>query len=168
MRNLCNRRKELTKAVNGEFVRLTRSSRSLDTHPLRVFIVTSIYSFIAYISVTIGGGVVSMRDGRLIFCRSGLLWALLPSSPSWSLRTALVPSWSPLWLFSAAFFWRSCSSKSWFCLVRCSTAAARVWTYLSRAIMGGSSSQMSLVVAIEWVSIMQLFHPRSDNIAYES
>ena len=72
----------MTEAVNRELVRLTRSSRSLDTHPLRVFIVTSIYSFIAYISVTIGGGVVYMRDGRLIFCRPGLLWALLPSSLS--------------------------------------------------------------------------------------
>ena len=63
----------------------------------------------------------------------------------------------PLWLFGATFFWRSCSSRSWFCLVRCSTTAARVWTYLSRAVVGGSSSRMSLVVAIERVSTMQLF-----------
>ena len=73
----------------------------------------------------------------------------------------------PLWLFGATFFWRSCSSRSWFCLVRCSTTAARVWTYLSRAVVGGSSSRMSLVVAIERVSTMQLFRPGSNNTAYE-
>ena len=92
MRNLCSRGKELTKAVNGESVQLTRSSRSLDTRPLRAFIITSIYSFIACISTTICGGAISMRDGRLIFCCSGLLEALLPSSPSQSRRSALVPS----------------------------------------------------------------------------
>ena len=93
MQNLCDRGKELTEAVNSESVRLTRSSRSLDTHPLRVFIMTSICSFIACISAIIGGGVVSMRDGRLMFYRSGLLEALLPSGLSWSIRSVLLPSW---------------------------------------------------------------------------
>ena len=69
-------------AVNGESVRLTKSSRSLDTHPLRAFIITSICSFIACISATIGDGAISMRDGRLMFCLFGLLAALLPSGPS--------------------------------------------------------------------------------------
>ena len=40
MRNLCGKGKELTAAVNGESVRLTRSLRSLDTRPLRAFIIT--------------------------------------------------------------------------------------------------------------------------------
>ena len=62
--------------VIGESVLFTKSSRSLDTHPLRAFIITSICSFIACISTTIGGGVVSMRDGRLRFCRSGLVGAI--------------------------------------------------------------------------------------------
>ena len=42
----------MTEAVNGESVRLTRLSRSLDTHPLRAFI--------------IGGGVISVRDEAYI------------------------------------------------------------------------------------------------------
>ena len=70
--------------VNSESVLFTKSSRSLDTCPLRAFIMTSICSFIACIFTIIGGGVVSMRDGRLRFCRSGLLGALLPSGLSGS------------------------------------------------------------------------------------
>ena len=68
--------------VNSESVLFTKSSRSLETRPLRAFIITSICSFIAGISATIGGGVVSTRDGMLKFCRSGLLGALLPSGLS--------------------------------------------------------------------------------------
>ena len=68
--------------VNSESVRLTRSSRSLDTHPLRAFIMTFICSFIAFISAIIGGGAVSVREGRLTFCRSDLLGALLAWGPS--------------------------------------------------------------------------------------
>ena len=139
MRNLCGSGKELTEAVNSESIQLTRSSRSLDTHPLRAFIITSICSFIACISVTICGGAISVRDGRLIFCRSGLCKALLPSNPSRSRRSALVPSWSSSWLSCPAFLWRNCSSKSWFYLMRCSTATARVCTCLSRAVACGSS-----------------------------
>ena len=78
--------------VNGESVLFTKSSRSLDTHPLRAFIMTSICSFIACISAMIGGGVASMRDGRLRFCRSGLLGALLPSGLSGSPHSKL-SSW---------------------------------------------------------------------------
>ena len=80
--------------VNGESVLFTKSSRSLDTRPLRAFIITSICSFIPCISTTIGG-VVSMRDGRLSFCRSGLLGVLLPSGLSCSLHSEL-SSWFPL------------------------------------------------------------------------
>ena len=93
MRNLCSRGKELTEKVNDESVWLTRSSRSLDIRPLRAFIITSICSFIAYISAATGGGVTSVRDGRLTFCRSGLLGALLLSGPSRSRRSTLA-SWS--------------------------------------------------------------------------
>ena len=78
--------------INGESVLFTKSSRSLDTRPLRAFIITSICSFIACISTTIGGGAVSMRDGRLKFCRSGLLGVLLPSGLSCSPRSEL-SSW---------------------------------------------------------------------------
>ena len=144
---------------------LTRSSRSLDTRPLRVFIITSIYSFIACISVIIDGEAVSTREGRLIFCRSGLLKALLACGPSWFLLSVLVPSWSAPWIFGAAFFWFSCSSRLRFCLVRHSTATARVLTYFSSVVVGGSSSWTSLVVAIERVSTMQLFCSGSNNVA---
>ena len=124
--------KELTVAVNGESVRLTRSSRSLDTRPLRVFIITSICSFIACISMKIRGGVASTRDGMLTFCRSNQLGALLPSGPSLSCRSALESSRSSAILLPA--FRCSCSSKSWFCLVRRSTAVVRTCTCFSRAV----------------------------------
>ena len=70
--------------VNSESVLFTKSSRSLDTRPLRAFIMTSICSFIACISAIIGGEVASMRDKRFRFCRFGLLGALLPSGLSGS------------------------------------------------------------------------------------
>ena len=94
MRNLCGRGKELTEAVNGESVQLTRSFKSLDTRPLRAFIITTICSFIACISATTGDGVISVKDVMLTFFRSGLLEVLLPSGPSRSRRLILVPSWS--------------------------------------------------------------------------
>ena len=125
--------------------------------PLRVFIMKSILSFIICISATTWGGVVSAAYGWLVSCRFGLLGALLPSSPSYSLLSARVPSWSFSWVFGPTFFWHSCSSRSWFCLVRRSIAAARVWTYLTRAMVRGSSLWTLLVVVIEWVSIMHLF-----------
>ena len=67
----------MMEGVNGESVLFTKSSRSLDTLPLKAFIIISIFSFIAYISAMIGGGAVSARKGRLMFCCSGLLGALL-------------------------------------------------------------------------------------------
>ena len=79
-------------AVNGESVQFTRSSRSLDTLPLRAFIMTSICSFMACNSAIISGGVVSARKGMLMFCRSDLLGALLAWGPTWFLLSALVPS----------------------------------------------------------------------------
>ena len=66
--------------VNGESVLFTKSSRSLETRPLRAFIITSICSFIACISAKIGGGAVSIREGMLKFRHSGLLGSLLPFS----------------------------------------------------------------------------------------
>ena len=133
MRNLCSRGKELTEAVNGESVRLTRSSRSLDTRPLRAFIITSICSFIACISATTGGGVASMRDGRLTFCRSSLLEVLLPFGPSQSYRLALVSSRSSSGILCPVFQC-SCFSKTWFCFVRRSMAAVRIYTCFSRVV----------------------------------
>ena len=162
MRNFCGRGKELTEIVNGESVLFTKSSRSLDTCPLRAFIITSICSFIACISATIGGEAVSTRDGRLKFRCSSLLGALLPSGLSCSLRSEL-SSWFSSWTLCPAFLWRSCSSKSWFYFVRRSTAAMRVWTCLSNAVDRGDSSPWTLlVVAIERVSTMQLLCPGSD------
>ena len=157
MRNFYGSGKELTEVVNGESVQWTKSLRSLDTLPLRVFIIKSICSFIIGISVTMWGEVVLVMDGRLMSCRFDLLGALLPSDPSWFLRSALVPSWSSSWVPITAFFCHSYSSRSWFCLVRCSTAAVRVWTCLSKAVGRGSSPWTLLVVAIDWVNTMQLF-----------
>ena len=77
--------------VNDESVLFTKLLRSLDTRPLRAFIITSICSFIACISATIGGGAVSMRDRRLKFFRSGLLGALLPFGLSGSLVRNCLP-----------------------------------------------------------------------------
>ena len=155
IRNLCGKGKELTAAVNGESVRLMRSSRSLDTHPLRVFIITFICSFIACISVKTGGRVASTRDGMLTFHCSSRLGALLPSGPSRSRRSALESPRSSAILLSA--FRCSCSSKTWFCLVRRSTAAVRTYTCFSRAVGCGSSSGTLLMVAIDRESTMQLF-----------
>ena len=76
----------MTSVVNGESVRRTKSLRSLDTLPLRAFIIKFIRSFITCISVTMWGEVVLVMNGRLMSCRSRLLKALLPSSSFWSLR----------------------------------------------------------------------------------
>ena len=162
MRNFWGRGKELTERVNGESILFTKSSRLLDTLPLRAFIITSICSFITCISTIIGGGVASMRDGRLKFCHSGLLNALLPSGLSGSPRSEL-SSWLSSWMSCPASLWRSCYSRSWFCFVRCSTVVMRVWTCLSKVVdRGGSSPWTLLVVAIEHVSTMQLLCPGSD------
>ena len=139
IRNFCGKGQELTGIVNGKSVLFTKSSRSLETRPLRAFIMTSICSFIAYISAKIGGGAVSVREGMLKFRRSGLLGLLLPSGLSSPLRSELSP-WFSSWTLCHASLWRSCSSRSRFCFVRRSTAAARVWTCLSNAVDLGSSS----------------------------
>ena len=120
----------------------------------------SILSFIICISTTICDGAVSTTDGRLVSYRSCLLRALLPFGPSQSLILVVcwgpVPSCSSPWLLGPTFLWRSYSSRSWFCLVRHSTAAARVCTCLLRAVVRGSSPWL-LLVTIERVSIIQLF-----------
>ena len=150
---------EVTDVVNGELVRWTKSSKSLNTRPLRAFIMKSISSFIIYISTTMWGGVVFVADGRLMSCHSSLLEALLPSNPSWSFLLALVPSWSSSWVLSPAFFWCNYSSRSWFCLVRHFKVATRVWTCLLWLVVRGSSIWTLLVVNIKQVSTMtmQLF-----------
>ena len=143
--------------VKGELVRWTKLSRSLDTRPLRAFIIRSICSLIIYISATMWGGAMSMMDGRFMFGRFGLLGALLPSDPSWYLLSVLVPSWSFSWVLCPEFLWHSCTSRSWLCLVRRSTAAVRVWTCPSRAMVCGLSPWTLLMVAIKWVSTIQVY-----------
>ena len=119
-------------------------------HPSpKSFIMKSILSFIIYISATMCGGAVSVTDEWLVSCHSCLLIALFPSSPFQSLLSALVLSYSFRWWLGPVFLWRNCSSKSWFCLVTHSTAAARVCTCLSRAVVCGLSPWL-LLVAIEY------------------
>ena len=81
--------------------------------------------------------------------------ALLPSGPSRSHRSALKSPRSSAILLSA--FRCSCSSKTWFCLVRRSTTAIRTCTCFFRAVGCGSSSRILLMVAINQMSTMQLF-----------
>ena len=116
----------------------------------------SIRSFIICISTTMYGGAVFATDGWLVSCRYCLLGALLPSGPSWFLFLTLVPFCSSLWLLGPAFLWPKCSSRSWFCLIRHSTIAAWVCTYLSRAVVHGSSPWL-LLFAIKQMSTIQLF-----------
>ena len=80
--------------MNGESVLFTRSSRSLETRPLRAFIMTSIYSFIACISARMGGGVAFVREGMLELRLSVLLGSVLPSYFSGSLLSELSPWFS--------------------------------------------------------------------------
>ena len=128
--------------VKGESIWWTNSLRSLDICPLRAFIMKSILSFIICISATMCGGAISV------------LGALLAFGPSRSLLSVLMPFCSSSWLLGLASLWRSYSSRSWFCLVRHSSTATRVCTYLSKAVMRGFSL---LLVAIKQVSTMQLF-----------
>ena len=147
---------KVTGAVKGESVRWTNSSRSLDTHLLRVFIMNSIHSFIICISATMCGAAVSVTDGQLVSCHSFLLGVLLPFDPSWSLLLSLVSSFFSPWLLGPASFLCSYSSRLWFCFVRRSTTTARVCTYLSRAVVCGFSP-LFLLVAIERVSTIKHF-----------
>ena len=103
------------------------------------------------------GGTMSVTNGWLVSCCFGLLGTLLPFSPSWFLLSALMPSWSSSWILRFVFFWHNYSFRSWFCLVRCFTAAMRFWIYLLSGVVRGSSPWTSLMVAIERVSTMQLF-----------
>ena len=82
MRNFDERGNEVMDAVKGEYIRWTNLLRSLDSCPLKAFIMKSIHSFIINIYVTMYGGAVSAADRRLVSCHSCLLRALLPSSPS--------------------------------------------------------------------------------------
>ena len=143
-------------AIKGKSIWWTNSSRSFDTCPQRAFIMKSIRCFIICISATMYGGAVFATDGWLVSCRSCLLRALLPFGPSWSLLLALVPFCSSLRLLGPAFLWCRCSSKPWFCLIRHSTTAMRVCTYLLRAVVRGSSPWL-LLFAIKQVSTIQLF-----------
>ena len=80
--------------MNGESVLFTKSSTSLETRPLRAFIMTSICSFIACISARMGGGVAFVREGMLELRLSVLLGSLLPSYFSGPLLSELSPWFS--------------------------------------------------------------------------
>ena len=139
-------------AVKGESFLWTSMSRSFYTCPLRAFIMKSILSFIICISATMCGGATSVAEG--------LLKALLPFGPS-LFRLSVVcqklsPSCSSSLLRGSASLWCSYSSRSWFCLVRRSTATTKVCTCLSRTAAQVSLSWL-LVVAIKHVSTIQLF-----------
>ena len=102
--NFVGRGNEVMGATNGESIWWTSSSRLFDTYPLRAFTMKSILSFIIWIFATICCGAVFMTDGRLVSYCFCLLDALLPSSSSWPLLSALVPSCSSLWLWGSASF----------------------------------------------------------------
>ena len=78
-----------------ESVLFTKSSRSLETRPLRAFIMTSICSFITCISARMGGGAVSMREGMLRFRRFDLLGSLLPFGLSGPFVRSYPPGFPP-------------------------------------------------------------------------
>ena len=82
IQNFCGRGNKVTGAVKGKSILWTNSSRSLDTRPLRVFIIKSILSFITCIFATMCGGIVSVTNRRLVSCHSYLLGALLPFGSS--------------------------------------------------------------------------------------
>ena len=102
-----------------------------------------------------------------MFCRSSLLGALLPSGP------LLVPpleasTFLVFFLNAVRHFWRSCSSKTWSCLVRRFTAVVSVCTCLSKAVRRGLSPWTLLVVdAIERVRTMQLLIQEAFVVAYK-
>ena len=106
----------------------------------------------------------SSSEGRLVFCWSCLLMALLFSWSSfsrWSFvggRSLLHSSlfYSSFWSFdSQSFCCSNCCSNSWFHWVSHSTAVVRVCIYLSNALDGFLISW--LVVAIVCVWTIQLF-----------
>ena len=156
--------------VKGESVRWTKSSRSLDTRPLRVFIIKSIHSLIICISATMWGGTMSAVDGWLTSDRSSLLGALLPSGPSWYLLSTLVPSWSSFWVLCPAFLWRSCSSRSWFGeMFHCSHEGLDLPSqgsgsqFVSLNVVGGCLKRVSTMQLYVWEAIVWLiFLPIDD------
>ena len=145
IQNLAGRGKEVTYVVKGESVQWTSSSRSVDTRPLMVFIIMSIFSFIICMCYAMRIASISSLDRRLVSCRSRLLAALLSFWSSLSCRP-LVGGWlllrSPLSLSSCwssgrySFLLFSCCSNSWLCWVRRLTTAVRVCTCLSNVLKG--------------------------------
>ena len=80
--NFARKGKEVTWAVKGESIRWTNSSKLVDTHPLMAFIITSIFSFIIYISWAMHIALISILDGRLVLSGPSCLLGMLLSS--WS------------------------------------------------------------------------------------
>ena len=63
IQNLAGRGKEVTYAMKGESVCWISSSKLVDTHPLRVFIIMSIFSFIVCISCAMRDAPTSSSEG---------------------------------------------------------------------------------------------------------
>ena len=87
--------------VKGESVRWTKSLRSLDTRPLRAFIIRFIHSFIICISATIWGRVMSAVDGRL---RVWSFWSARGIATFRSLLVSFVCTCAFLILFLSVMF----------------------------------------------------------------
>ena len=75
----------MTDAVNDESVRWNKSLRSLDTRPLRAFIMKSIRSFIICISATMWGG------NRICGGWSAGILPLLPARGDAAFLALLIP-----------------------------------------------------------------------------
>ena len=168
--------KKVTCAVNEESIWWTNSSKLVNTHPLRAFIIMSIFSFIIYISWTMRIASASISKGRLVSSKpSNLLGTLLSS---WSSISYLSPvdRWLPFYSSTSRpshgpswhlpFLWFSCCSNSQLRWVSRSTTTGRVCNYLSKAFEGFPISQ--LMVAIKCVQTMQLFHLRSSDMLNHS
>ena len=109
IQNLAKRGKKVTCAMKGESIRLTSSSKLVDTHLLRAFIIISIFYFIVCISCAMRNTPSSNLEGQLVSYWSCLLTALLSSWSSlswWSFVGGRLLSHSSLsyllyWLFGS-------------------------------------------------------------------
>ena len=77
--NLARKGKDVTGVVKGESVRLTSSSKLVDTQSFRALTIISIFSFIVCISCVMCNTPTSSLKGRLVSCWSCLLTTLLSS-----------------------------------------------------------------------------------------
>jgi len=80
IRNFARKGKQVTWAVNEEFIQWTNSSKFVDTYHLMAFIIISIFSFIICISWAMRIVLTSISKGRLVSSRQSLLLGTLFSS----------------------------------------------------------------------------------------